>query len=485
MQKARVLVVEDESITAQDVAAILLNLGYSVTSTVASGNKALEAVEADRPDIILMDIVLQGDLDGIATTRRIRSRFDIPIVYLTAYSDEKTLLAAKNSELFGYVLKPIDSRELQIAIEMALHEHAEQKKLERALRDSQERYRLLVDNMNEGIVLQDKSGVISYINENFLKAQGYDKEEVLGHCLSEFIEDEAEPAAEKPGGPGPEDSFRQREIKWSRKDGQKLSAIFSPRPIYDENGHLRGSVAVITDITQRRQIEEELSRSEEVLRKLSLHLQSVREKESKRIAREIHDELGQALTALKMDLAWISQKIVDKRRDPKRLLEKISSMSELMDKTLQAVQKISADLRPGLLDDLGLVPAVEWLAQEFERRSGVRCSVNLRCQNANFSPDCSTAVFRIIQEALTNVARHARATLVRIDLKESAGELELRIWDNGRGIREEEIRSPESLGLIGIRERLFPLGGVMKLEGLPDKGTTLEIKMPLKQTKSK
>jgi len=235
------------------------------------------------------------------------------------------------------------------------------------------------------------------------------------------------------------------------------------------------------DISELPLIQEGHSDSPEILRRLSRHLQFVSERESKRIAREVHDELGQALTALKMDISWLSHKIAADDVNKERLLEKTSSMLWLVDKTIEAVQKISAELRPGLLDDLGLVPAIEWQAQEFQKRSGIKCTIKMEADDLEFGPDCSTAIFRIVQEALTNIARHARATRVTLHLKEKDGKLNLMIRDNGVGINREDIFSPESLGIIGMRERLVSFGGVLKLKGIPGRGTELTILIPLKE----
>ena len=237
-----------------------------------------------------------------------------------------------------------------------------------------------------------------------------------------------------------------------------------------------GSVANTSGLPQ---IEDEFSYSPEILRKLSRHIQLVREMESKRVAREIHDELGQALTALKMDISWISHKIAADEGNKTRLLEKTGAMSELVDKTIRVVQKICAELRPGLLDDLGLVPAIEWQAQEFETRSGIKCTTRMEAAGLEISPDCSTAIFRIVQEALTNIFRHAQATRVSIVLREGEGRLNLVIKDNGVGISREDVYSPESLGLIGMRERLVPFSGVMEIKGVPGRGTMLEILIPI------
>ena len=217
-------------------------------------------------------------------------------------------------------------------------------------------------------------------------------------------------------------------------------------------------------------IQNELQDSREQLRNLSVYLQSVREQERTNIAREIHDELAQALTALKMDVSWLDHRLP---RDPGSLIEKTKSMSNLIDSTIQTVKRISAELRPGILDDLGLVAALEWQAEEFQNRTGIICHITADPQDLTVDQDRSTAIFRIFQETLTNVTRHARATRVAVSLKERGGRLTLRVRDNGTGITEEQIANSQSFGLIGIRERVHPWGGKVSIKGIQGKGTTV------------
>jgi PAS domain S-box-containing protein len=239
---------------------------------------------------------------------------------------------------------------------------------------------------------------------------------------------------------------------------------------------LRISSGLIGNVLERKGAEEELKSSREQLRNLSAYLQTVREEEGKHIAREIHDELGQALTALKMDISWLINKLPN---DQKPLIEKTKSMSKLTDTTIQTVQRILTELRPGLLDDLGLAAAIEWQAEEFQKRTGIKCEVTLDPDEIIIDQDRSTAIFRIFQEALTNVSRHANATKVKVNLKKKAEKLILKVKDDGRGITEKQISDPKSFGLIGIRERVHLFGGEFKISGIRDKGTTVTVGIPL------
>jgi signal transduction histidine kinase len=228
--------------------------------------------------------------------------------------------------------------------------------------------------------------------------------------------------------------------------------------------------------TQRRRAEEQLRDSHEQLRALSVYLQSVREEERTRIAREVHDELGQALTSCKLDLSWIAHRLP---REPRALLQKARQLSDGLDATIGTVRRISSELRPGVLDHLGLIAAIEWQSNEFQNRTGIKCEVRANVRDANFPQELNTAFFRIFQETLTNIIRHAGATHVSVRLKQSDGHIILHVKDNGRGISESDLSSG-SLGLLGMRERAALLGGQFKISRMPKAGgTQVTVSIPI------
>jgi signal transduction histidine kinase len=232
---------------------------------------------------------------------------------------------------------------------------------------------------------------------------------------------------------------------------------------------------------ERRAAAEDLLESREQLRALAAHLQSVREEERKRITREIHDELGQSLTGFKMDLAWIRNRIQNRDAAANRqpVIDKIGVMGALLDETAGLVRRLCAELRPGILDDLGLTAALEWQAQEYQNRTGIPCHVWIGVEDLNVDGERATALFRIFQEVLTNVARHARATRVEARLEISGGNILLEVKDNGKGIKDCEKSGKKSLGLVGMRERALILGGALEINGAPGKGTTVRAMIPL------
>jgi signal transduction histidine kinase len=232
-------------------------------------------------------------------------------------------------------------------------------------------------------------------------------------------------------------------------------------------------------LEREAQVLASLERSREQLRRLAAHQQGVREEERIRIARELHDRFGQALTLLKMDLSWLKKQGV---KESSQVLQKMNAMFEVIDEAMRNLHMVTSELRPGILDDFGLAAAIEWQIEEFRTRSGISC----RLETGGFEPplpkELATALFRIFQETLTNILRHAQADEVAVRLEEVDGELTLQIRDNGRGITEAQINDPQSYGLLGMRERLHPWNGRVAFEGQPGAGTvvTVQLPMPLK-----
>ena len=235
------------------------------------------------------------------------------------------------------------------------------------------------------------------------------------------------------------------------------------------------------DITERKLAEVVVKASEERLRALSARLQSVREEEGKRIAREIHDELGGALTGLKWDLEEIGKSLsgLESGGTLRAIREKIPVMTGLIESTITTVRRISSDLRPSVLDDLGLIAAVEWQLQQFQTRTGIQCASETALDAVDLDRERATAVFRIFQEILTNVLRHARATRVGVQVRKESGSFVLEVKDNGCGITADDQVSSASLGLLGMRERALLVGGEVAICGAEGKGTSVVVRVPV------
>ena len=220
----------------------------------------------------------------------------------------------------------------------------------------------------------------------------------------------------------------------------------------------------------------------EQFRDLSAYLQTAREEERKSIAREIHDELGQALTTIKLELSLLQEEVI---HDAAAATSRTQSLKERVDETICTVKRIITKLRPGLLDDLGLTAAIEWQANDFQRHTGIVCEVSIQPDEMNINQEISTDMFRIFQETLTNITRHAGATRVMVHLTRIDDVLELQVQDNGHGITSEQINDPKSFGLIGIRERVQFWHGVVTIEGRTGVGTIITVRLPLLSEKQK
>jgi signal transduction histidine kinase len=234
---------------------------------------------------------------------------------------------------------------------------------------------------------------------------------------------------------------------------------------------------MIREISEHKRAEETLRSSEEQLREFAARLEAVREEERARVAREIHDELGQALTVLKLDLSWLNSK-TKTRRTRSETRKKLNSMIVYVDDTIARVRQIASELRPSILDDLGLIPAIEWQLSEFQKRTGIRCQFRPNVTEADLGSEKSAAIFRVVQEALTNVMRHAKASTVRVSLNTEANALRIFVEDDGKGITEEEMKDMKSLGIVGMKERISRLGGEFKIQSGRGKGTRLDIILP-------
>jgi len=238
---------------------------------------------------------------------------------------------------------------------------------------------------------------------------------------------------------------------------------------------LRIFLHMISDISDRKRAEEQLTASQHELRELSRHLESVREEEKTKLAREIHDELGQVLTALKMDTAWIAARLP---AELESFAEKAKAMNHVVDQAIYTVKRISTELRPGVLDYLGLSAAIRWQTQELESHTPIRASFESSPEEIAMEQNLSTTVFRICQEALTNVVRHSGATRVKVTLRKEPSRIVLSVSDNGEGIKEDQLSDPKSFGLVGMRERALSHGGTVKITGIPGRGTTVSVSIP-------
>lgn len=266
------------------------------------------------------------------------------------------------------------------------------------------------------------------------------------------------------------------EFRVVRPDGEVRWMSDNGRPSYDASGKPLRLIGTVRDITEQKKTQEDLNRLHEKMSDLNAHLETAREQERLAISREIHDEVGQSLTALKLDLSWIQNRVMQQHPE---LKERLAEMRKGLDYLIAKAQHITAELRPPLLDNLGLVAAIEWQVRQFRKRSGIECHFSSPEGAAPLDGKIATAVMRIFQEAMTNILRHAHATLVEVSLYFGEGYLELEIADNGAGISPEEVASTTAYGVMGMQERARLCQGELEITGRPGKGTTVTLTIPI------
>jgi len=351
----------------------------------------------------------------------------------------------------------------------------ERKLAEEALLASEERFRLFMNNSPTISWMKDEQGHYVYVSDTHEDRVGVRINEHMGQTDHEIYP------------PAIAEQFRRNDRavldaghpievieETAAPDGSVCTWLTYKFPIQDASGQVFvGGIGM--DITERKRMEKELQDSFDQLRALAGRLLDVREEERKRVAREIHDQLGQALTAIKIDLSSLIRELPEGAKPSSK---RTDSILHLVDESIRVVRRISTELRPGILDDLGLVAAIEWAGEDFEARTGTKCRLHLPHEDIHADPEQATAIFRIFQETLTNVARHAGASVVEVSFAKQGDGLMLEVHDNGNGIPEEKLKAGTSLGLLGMRERAMILGGEVNIRGIPGGGTTVTVRIP-------
>ncbi len=392
-----------------------------------------------------------------------------------------------------------DSQGALVGIVGVSRDITERKRAAEALRQSEAQLRAIFEHTAVGIAIATLDRKVSRANPALGRFLGYDTYELQGMDAASYSypdDDKANNQLYREMMAGGRDHY-EMEKRYVRKNGEIVWGQLIVSIIRDAERKPEFAVAMVEDISARKKAEAVLHQAHEdleaqvrertakltvlteQLRNFSSYLQEARERERTTIAREIHDELGQALTALKLDFAWVKKEIP---RDRKKLSEKVASMTDLLTTTMETVKRVATQLRPGILDHLGLTAAMEWQAGEFSKRTGIPCDIIFEPDDLHVDRDRSTTLFRIFQETLTNIARHAKATAVNARLNKESGDLVLYVSDNGSGITEEQAADSKSLGLIGIRERVYAWGGTVTIRGAKNSGTAITVRIPLAAT---
>ena len=432
-----------------------LDSGYRI---VYLNSNAARMLGHDRKDLIGKDLRTQFQVERNsfrdAYIRAFETQTQVELEDYYAYFDKwYYCMIYPGKEGLSLFFRDVTTRKLS---EMKLHEREKQ-------------YRTLFEhNPLPMCVVDISTGEIIDVNNAAIVSYEYDREEFVNKNLRDICG--GDPALLLASDEGP-----TIVTQWTSKKEKIEAEVFSYDTDYDGR---KCRLLICNDITEKLKNEQELRASRDELRQLSGHTEKIREEERAHIAREIHDELGQQLTGLKMDISWLSKRL---GKEPEGAREKIKGMLELVDETVRSVRKISSELRPGIIDDLGLTAALDWQANEFKKRTGIDCVFHSELKDPVNDKNISIGVFRIFQEALTNVARHSHATSVSSVLTSNGREIRLFVKDNGEGIQQEGMQK-KTLGILGMHERALMMHGQLDIQSQPGSGTKIELIVPLNQT---
>ncbi len=474
----RVLVIEDSEDDYLLIATLLSAAGYEVSSRQVDDAASMSAALREPWDLVIADHRLPRFSSMKALALLKERKLDIPFLIVSATIGEEVAVEALHAGASDYIMKD-NLKRLPPAVERALAAvelQRARREAELALHESEARFRAIAANL-PGMVFQmhfaphDGGLLFSFVSEGAQPLFGLAPRTLTddSRLFLERLQPEDRESLKRTLG---ECAGRLALLRWEGRlvEGERwISMRASPREL--EPGLLSWE-GIITDITREKNAELETLESREQLRRLSAHVEKAKESERSRIAREIHDDIGGTLTAVKLDLAWLRGRVAEHAA----LKEKIQIMQQHLDSAMQSSIRIARDLRPSLLD-YGIVPAIEWQLGDFQSRMRIPCTFICTEEDMELDSELATAVFRIFQESLTNISKHARAksVQVRFDATESTVELEVR--DDGAGVSPEALHKPESFGLRGMRERVQELGGRLDLDSRPGAGTTLRLSL--------
>jgi PAS domain S-box-containing protein len=470
LSKAGILIVEDSFIVAYHLQTTLESEGYRVLGTEDSGEGALIFLEKNKPDLILMDIMLNGPTDGIETARTIKQKYNLPIIYITALSDKDTIQRAKVTEPHGYLTKPFEDREIFTVIEMALYKHD----IESRLRQSEEQYFSTIRSISDAVVVLDKHFCINYLNPSAEYLTGWTLPKAQGKPILEVMRvryTDEEGSYINPMQCGLDgsrmSSLPKNLLLVSSKGHETPIGEGSISPVIDNKENCTGLVMIFKNLTEKTE-RERLMKEFEIQRMAALF--EGQEKERIRIAKDLHDGLGQMLNAVKMSLNLNGT-------DNKRTEE----LSKLIDEAIQESIRISENLLPSKLRDFDLATCLRSLCTQM--RSSLNLQISFESLGAPQELDQTRKInfYRIAQEALNNAVKHSHASSIIVQLNEEADVIQLSVEDDGQGLAAaEKVKSKSARnGLVNMRERAEIMGGTFIIESDENRGTLIIVEAPI------
>jgi two-component system, LuxR family, sensor kinase FixL len=442
MIRNSILIVEDDPITVLNLKDMLKLRGYDIIGPESEGACAIETAMRERPDLILMDVIIDGEMDGIDAAMQIQTRMDVPVVYLTASTDETNLKRAQNTAPYGYLIKPVKDYDLYSTIETALTRH----RLERTIKESEAFSSSLMSSMPIPVFVINLDSSIRYVNTAFEALTGFGSAEVVGmRPPYPWHTEQASGEESFSRSPG------RKEERYSTKIGEPFTVEVTTVPVSREEALLY-SMVIWVDITLRRRLEEQIL--------------DISERERIRIGHDLHDGIGQELTAVGYLFAGMVNMM---RRGQCADETAIDSMMKQLDRAKSHVRLLAKGLSPVHMDRFGIAIAIDELCRSAERIYGIRCDVD--CDDIDIADNSrATHMYYIIQESLNNAVKHGKSKNIRVAFKRRGAGLLLSVVDDGVGLPETAGR-PEGLGLMFMRYRADIIGGVLTVKRRKPSGT--------------
>ncbi|GAA3757186.1 response regulator [Terriglobus aquaticus] len=486
---ARILIVEDEGVIAMDIESSLQELGYIVTSVADSADVALREAERHQPDLVLMDIQLRGDRDGLWAADQVRQRWGTPVIFITANTNTETLIRAKASGAYGFLNKPFRPKELDAAVSIALNQH----NLTRALFAERSWFSTTMCSLSDGVIATDPEGRVRFLNPAAERMTGWTKAEALGRDIEEIyplssMDGKALEECQLRKAIHERSSIPKRRFLLATQDGRMLPVEDAASPIM-ERGQILGAVTTFVEISALLQTEQmvqeqqealqakvemtsqALGQTREELQALSRHLLVAQEEERGRIARELHDDFGQRVALLSWKMSELPDMV------PPEAQAKVQAMRDALQDLASEMRGISHRLHPSILSDLGLAEALQSLISEY-RELGLTIRAHV-APATGLSQDVATSLYRIAQEALQNVLKHAPEASVCLKLLQGTDRLLMHLRDDGPGFSVQDVRGRGGLGLISMQERARLVGGSLELVSRAGQGTTVVVRVPV------
>lgn len=472
--KKQILIVEDDVIIADQIAFQLKKLGYEVAEIIQSGEEALDWLENHTVHLILLDIFLSDEMDGFETAEEVVKRFPTPIIYITSNPDVSHSDRLKIPNTYGYLQKPVKEQELGRTIEYALYKW----KVDADIEHSEAWLDQILKTISDGVIVLDHKARVLFANRMAQKLFSIE-DESESRTIDELVV-----FYNLENGSRVNTVFMSKEqdvkhrvrcvVNQKRKEREVFAEIQVTKGDADEIAY----VLLIREISEQLNLEHSIVQSREELRTLNQRLVDAQEDERKKLANELHDDLGQYLVRLKIDMRGIEQEINKQEDVSETLTKKIETTKKLISDTVKIVKNLTNMLRPQLIEHFGLSVAVQDMFRRIEETSDLAVESNFDADLDGYPYDFSIDLYRVIQESVTNALKYADATVFTVNCYAERKDLLLLLKDDGKGFDAKKSEKGKSLGLIGMRERAFRWGGELNVRSTQNRGTTIELRIP-------